>query len=120
MNNHLKFTAKNTSYSEALDGDIIQVIFEEDENEDPYNQTKLYLSITINHEFPSFTPSIEWFDGNDGNGGAQILNYKLKRNSLQLLLNNNLSFNISFIADERLFQNIKGFLSSVTQNIKNA
>ena len=117
---HLNFTAKNTSYDEALDGEIIQVVFEEDESEDIYNQTTLYLSLSVNYEFPPFSPSIEWFDGSESNGGAKILNYKISRSSFQLWLNNNLSFDIAFTVNEVTFKNIEAFLLSITKNIKNA
>ncbi len=43
---HLNFTSKITSYNEAIDGEIIQVIFEEYENEDAFNQTALYLLLS--------------------------------------------------------------------------
>ena len=112
---HLNFTAKSTSYAEALGGDIIQLTFEEYESEDIYNPTALYLLISINYEFPPFTPSVEWFDGNEENGGAEILNYKIINNSLQLWLNNNLSFDISFSVNEETFKNIEEFLLSATK-----
>ena len=114
---HINFTSKTTSYNEALDGDIIQVYFEEDETKDAFNQTSLYLSLSVNYDFPPFTPSIGWFDGNEENGGAEILNYKINKNSFQLWLNNNLSFDISFTTNEKTFRNIEAFLLRITKNI---
>lgn len=73
-----------------------RLFFEEYENEDAFNQTALYLLLSISYEFPPFEPTIEWFDGRECSGGADILNYKLTRNALQLWLNNGLSFDVSF------------------------
>ncbi len=57
-------------------------------------------ALSISYEFPPFEPTIEWFDGRECSGGADILNYKLTRNALQLWLNNGLSFDVSFQANE--------------------
>ena len=117
---HLIFTSKITSYNEAIDGEIIQVIFEEYENEDAFNQTALYLLLSISYEFPPFEPTIEWFDGRECSGGADILNYKLTRNALQLWLNNGLSFDVSFKINDSTYKNIEAFLNRITKNIQNA
>lgn len=117
---HLKFTSKITSYNEAIDGEIIQVLFEEYENEDAFNQTALYLLLSMSYEFPPFKHTIEWFDGRECNGGAEILNYKLTRHTFQLWLNNGLSFDVSFKTNETTYKNIDEFLKRITQNIQNA
>ena len=117
---HLNFTSKITSYNEAIDGEIIQVSFEEYETEDAFNQTALYLLLSISYEFPPFEPTIEWFDGRECNGGAEILNYKLTRNALQLWLNNGLSFDVSFKTNDTTYKNIEAFLNRITKNIQNA
>lgn len=44
-NKHIAFTSATTSYNEALDGDIVQVDFEEDPNEDPFHRTRYSLSV---------------------------------------------------------------------------
>lgn len=117
---HLNFTSKITSYNEAIDGEIIQISFEENECKDPFNQTELYLLLSMSYEFSPFEPTIEWFDGSECNGGAIILNYKLTKNSLQLWLNNNLSFDISFRTNETTYKNIGAFFKRITKNIQNA
>jgi len=117
---HLNFTSKITSYNKAIDGEIIQVSFEEYETEDAFNQTALYLLLSMSYEFTTFKPTIEWFDGRECNGGAEILNYKITRNTFQLWLNNGLSFDVSFKTNETTYKNIESFLKRITQNIQNA
>lgn len=117
---HLNFTSQITSYNEAIDGEIIQVIFEEYETEDVFNQKALYLLLSISYEFPPFEPAIEWFDGRECSGGAEILNYKFTRNALQLWLSNGLSFDVSFKTNDTTYNNIETFLKRITGNIHNA
>ena len=52
--------------------------------------------ISVNYEFPPIQPNIEWFDGVEFNGGAQIVKYKLDQQSFQAWLDNNMSFEIKF------------------------
>ncbi len=110
---HIEFRSHDVSYNEALDGEIIQISFAEDGNDDPINPSKYYLHISVNYEFPPIKPTISWFDGSKSDGGANILNYKLSRNSLQLWLDNNMSFDIGFEINEAIFNDINKFISNL-------
>lgn len=110
---HIKFTAHDVSYSDAIGGEIVQVFFEEDGKDDPINPSKYYFHISVNYEFPPIIPSLGWFNGNDDDGGANILNYKLDRNSLQLWLDNGMSFDIDFEIEESLYSNIDKFITNL-------
>jgi len=48
---HIKFTAHDVSYTEAIDGEIIQASFEEDGDDDPINPSKFYFDISVSYEF---------------------------------------------------------------------
>ncbi len=117
---YIKFTAYNVSYSEAIGGDIIQVSFEEDSEDDPISPSKNCLHISINYEFPPIIPSLEWFNGNEYDGGANILNYKLDRNSLQLWLDNGMSFDIDFKVEEALYSDIDKFIANLPKQLTSA
>lgn len=110
---HIKFQARDVSYNEALDGDIVQVDFEEDGNDDPMNPSKYYFHLSVNYEFPPIIPDLEWFNGREGDGGAKIVNYKLCRDSLQLWLDNGLSFDIDFEIEDALFGDINKFITNL-------
>jgi len=110
---HIKFTASSVSYLDAIDGEIVQVSFEEDGDDDPVNPTKYYFHISVSYEFPPIIPSVEWFNGNEADGGANILNYKLDRNSFQLWLDNGMSFDIDFEIKETLYRDIKKFVTNL-------
>jgi len=110
---HIKFTAHDVSYTEAIDGEIIQASFEEDGDDDPINPSKFYFDISVSYEFPPIIPSIEWFDGSESDGGANILSYKIDRNSLQLWLDNGMSFDIDFEIEDALFNDINKFITSL-------
>ena len=117
---HIKFAANNVSYNEAIDGEIVQVVFDEDTDNDSTEISKYYLLISVNYEFGSNLPSIEWFDGNECNGGASITNYRIDRSLLQISLDNSLSFDIAFSTEEQMYKNIESFLSSLVGEGKNA
>ena len=45
---NLEFIAKSVRYGEALGGDIVQVHFEENPDDDPLNPTSCSLCLSIN------------------------------------------------------------------------
>jgi hypothetical protein len=67
---NIKFIASEVEYTEALDGEIVQLSFDEDPDQDPFNRTKYYFMISQNYEFPG-KPSMEWHDGKTDNGGEK-------------------------------------------------
>jgi len=117
---HIEFTAHDVSYNEALGGDIVQVSFEEDSNDDSIHPSKYYLNFSSDWEFPPFRPTIEWFDGSDSQGGADMLNYKLNRQSMQVWLDNDMSFDIGFKIEESLFNKVREYISSLSLDDENA
>jgi len=110
---HIKFTAHDVSFREAIDGEIVQISFEEDGDDDPISPSKYYFHISVNYEFPPIIPSVGWFDGSESNGGATILNYKIDRNSIQLWLDNDMSFDIDFKIEDTLFNDIYNFITNL-------
>lgn len=110
---HIDFIANDVSYNEALDGDIKQIHFDEDSEDDSFNPSKYYVHISMNYEFPPFTPTVEWFDGSESGGGADIVNYNLKKDSLQLWLNNSMSFYIDFVIEQDIFDKISDVFSNI-------
>jgi len=117
---HLVFNAEEVCYSEALGGDIIQVSFQETPDpEMDYSKKKLtlpppvkYIGFSACYEFPPFSISVEWCDGEDDYGGESIRNLELTETKLNLILENNYRFEVSFKTDDITFQNIKSFLLS--------
>lgn len=75
---HLAFEATAVSCDDAIDGEILQVCFDTvgAENDQKDRRTP-YVLISRNFEFPS-AATIEWHDGQDYNGGADILSVTLK------------------------------------------
>ena len=50
---NFQFDAKSVSYEEALGGDIVQVSFEENPDDDPLNPTSCSLCLTISQKPPA-------------------------------------------------------------------
>ena len=112
---HIVFEAKKVTYIEALGGDIVQISFEKDIISDPINNPTLCLNISVNYEFSPSTPEIEWFDGNEYDGGETIKSLKIDPKSLQVVLDNDISFDISFKIAGSKFKKIESFLLFATE-----
>ena len=112
---HLVFEAKKVTYIEALGGDIVQISFEKDITSDPINNPTLCLNISVNHEFPPFMPEVEWFDGDEYDGGETIKILRIDQKSLQVVLNNDISFDISFQIAGSKYKKIESFLLTATE-----
>ncbi len=115
---HLAFEAKEVTYNEALDGDIIQVSFQEFPDPDiDYSNKKFTMpppikgvSISANYEFPPGNTGVEWCDGEEYNGGEEIREATLTNTSLKMVLKNGYRFDISFKTDDITLKNIRKFL----------
>ena len=80
---NIKFIASEVGYTEAIGGEIVQLSFDEDPNQDPFHRTKCYLLVSQNYEFPD-KPTVEWHDGKSDDGGAEVSNYKFSKNIFEL------------------------------------
>ena len=107
---NVEFYANKVSYNEAIDGEIVQVLFEEDE--DPFNPTKLYILISTNYEFGSGTADAEWFDGKEIDGGVKVTSYNLDNEKIIIRLENGNIFEIGHDADASVLESIRSYLSN--------
>ncbi len=114
---HIMFNAQEVDYGEALDGDIIQVLFQEY----PYPQIDYSkknwtlppiksVSFSASYEFPPFSTFVDWCDGKEEDGGALIKEIQLTKTLMRLKLNNNISFEVTFKTDDITFEKIERFL----------
>jgi len=104
----IQFTALEVEYNEAIDGEIVQISFDEDPDQDPFNRKKCYVSISQNYEFPG-KPTIEWHDGESDDGGAEIKDYELTDSIFNLQTNAGVTFNIQYHGNSKVLKMIKSF-----------
>ena len=115
---HLSFTAKEVSYAEALDGDIVQVTLQEEADQDidygkknsPLPPPMKYIQFSANYELLPYDITVEWSDGKEWGGGELIENIDLSRTSLNVTLNNGLRIDVIFETDESTFLDMSRFL----------
>ncbi|MEW6076710.1 MAG: hypothetical protein AB1724_02740 [Thermodesulfobacteriota bacterium] len=107
------FDAKEVSYDEAIDGDIVQVSFAQDDHDDILENPYKYLFISVNYEFPPFEPTFEWYDGKKYGGSDLIIDYTFQVDHLMMQLDNNLVFDISFKIGKPLFEKINQFFRNI-------
>ncbi len=108
----IEFTAKYVDYAEAIGGDIVQVVFSQDRDEDYCNRTKLYLLLSSNYEFGSPAPDAEWYDGEEENGGEHVTGYKLDRAEVTIRLRNGHVFKIKHHAEESVYKKIETYVNA--------
>ena len=106
---NIEFIAQETSYSEAIDGEIVQAIFEEQEESDPLNPKYKSVCISINYEFPPRTLDVQWTDA-EKLGGGRILQYKLNKTELQLKLEHDVTISVVFNTDSETHGGISALL----------
>jgi hypothetical protein len=109
----LAFRAKHVTCADAIDGEILQVCFDtvrpsgaETERNTPY------VLISRNFEFPD-SPTIEWHDGTDYDGGAQIASLSLCRDRASIKLDRALHINVSFCVGHKRFAKLNTFLRRI-------
>jgi hypothetical protein len=104
------FTAKFVRCVEMLDGDILQVWFDttpESDGEDERGTS--YLLIGQNFEFPG-PATVQWHDGRDYAGGAEIVSVRLTRDRALIKLDRDLEIDVSFHIGERQFAQLSSYL----------
>lgn len=117
--NSIAFIASEVVYNEAIDGEIVQVSFDEDPDpdQDPFNRTKCYLMISQNYEFPD-SLTVEWHDGKEYDGGSKVLDCKFTNEVLELTTKDGLTFSIRHDCQEEVYVQIKKFLRREFRNNK--
>ena len=115
--NTIAFKAGEVLYNEAIGGEIVQVSFDEDPDQNPFNKTKCYLMISQNYEFPG-SPTVEWHDGKEYDGGSEVLDYKLTSKVFELITNDGLKFSIQHDCQEKIYVQIRKFLRREFGNSK--
>ena len=109
----LAFAAKSVSCTDAIGGDLLQVIFDTvPENDNDDTRRSPYLEISRLFEFPG-PATVEWHDGNDYGGGGRIVSLNLMRDRLFLKLKRDLDFDVSFSLSDRKFSKLVSFLRTM-------
>lgn len=109
----LAFHATFLDCTEAIGGDLLQVSFdtvEFDADEDA-RQTP-YVLISRLFEFPG-RATIEWHDGSDHDGGAEIVEAMLRRTGVSIRLNRPLEIEVGFHVSDREHEELRSFLASM-------
>ena len=109
----LAFDSRFVSCDDAGDGEILQVTFDtlpasssEDGRKSPY------ILISRSFEFPDNT-SVEWHDGRDYDGGAEIVTMTLRRDRISIELDRDLVIEVSFQLSAAEFATLTSFLKKM-------
>lgn len=106
----IQFKAQQVEYNEAIDGEIVQISFDEDPNQDPFNRKKCYVMISQNYELPG-RATVEWHDGSKEDGGATIQSYSITDSDFELTTNNGVIFKVQHEGNTNTVNRIKDFLN---------
>lgn len=108
---NLEFVAKSVSYVEALGGDIIQVVFDENPEDDTDSPAGCNLCASINYEFPPCDVSFEWAYGDDF-GGGKALKYSICNSAFSVWLDDGSYIKVGFTTDISTYNKIRSLLQS--------
>jgi hypothetical protein len=106
----LDFEAKFVDCADAIGGEILQVSFDTvPPSHDKDERCTPYVLISRNFEFPD-SATVEWHDGKDYDGGAEITSVSLKRDRISIKLDRDLGFEVAFRLHDRKFARLRSFL----------
>ena len=117
---NLKFSAKSTSYQEALGGDIVQIGFEEDPDDDPINPRSKSICASINYECSPCELVFEWMNGSKFEGGLKERDYSISEKRFSVTLEGGMVIDIEHSADAETYHRISTFLLREAGPPKNA
>jgi len=112
----IAFQARYIDCTEAIDGEILQVTFDSAaESQDWIHRRDPYVLIGQNFEFPG-APTIEWHDGNDYDGGAEVLKISLTRTNLVIDTDKGIDFSLTLFISDKEFSRLLDFLTRIFGN----
>ncbi len=122
---NLEFEAEETDYNEAIDGDIVQVHFQEYPDPDidygkknaPLPPPIKSLGFSANYEFGSDI-EVSWCDGEEDYGGLAIKNIDLSINNISVLLEDDTLIKVKFSTDKITYKKIHHFLSKLNPEFR--
>jgi hypothetical protein len=104
------FRAKYVSCGDAIGGEILQVRFDTvRQGHDETERSTPYVLISRNFEFPG-SPTIEWHDGTDYDGGEEIASLTLTRDRASIKLDRDLDIDVTFSVGDRRFGKLYTYL----------
>ena len=112
----IAFKVKYIDCTEAIDGEILQVTFDSAaDSQDWKHRRDPYVFIGQNFEFPG-APTIEWHDGNDYDGGAEVLKVSLTHTNLVIDTDKEIDFSLTLFISGREFSRLLNFLTRIFGN----
>ncbi len=109
--------SSEVEYNEAIDGEIVQISFDEDPGQDLFDRTKCYVMISRNYEFPE-TPTVEWHDGESDDGESEVLRCRLNIDLFELTTTDEVTFRVQHDYRGKTFTQIQEFLQREFGNSK--
>jgi hypothetical protein len=112
----LDFEAAFVECASAMGGEILQVSFDTvPSTQEEDRRTTPYVLISRNFEFPD-SPTVEWHDGVDDDGGAEILAATLSRNRLSMTVAPDSEIEVSFSLPDKRFMKLRSFLRRILED----
>lgn len=110
------FEAKYIDCSDAIDGEILQVIFDTvPATQDEEQRRTPYVLISRNFEFPG-PGTVEWYDGEDFDACVGVISVTLKRGHISIKLERGLELAVKFHLSDKQFAELTSFLRRMIQD----
>lgn len=113
----LRFEAEVVRCAEAIGGEILQVTFDSVDMEDEDGRQSPYMLLGQCFECPG-PPTIEWHDGTDYDGGADIRSIVLKPNSVEITTDTGPDFDVSFSLTSTRYEELSNLLRRMFSEAK--
>ena len=108
---NIEFKAQSVEYADAIDGEIVQVHFIENKNDDVFNPKYCSVGISISYEFPPEHLTAQYDNAKGEQGEEKIEEYTLKETRIELWLSNSKIIAIDHKADKATFKKLSALLA---------
>jgi hypothetical protein len=106
----LAFESPFVSCADAIEGQIVQVTFDTVPSDFAEEERKTpYVLLSRDFEFPD-RATVEWHDGRDYDGGAEVAGMTLQRNLVVFKLDRDLEIKVNFQLSQPKFARLTSFL----------
>jgi len=112
----IAFKTKYNDCADAIDGEILQITFDSvTESQDWKHRKDPFLLIGQNFKIPGL-PAIEWHDGNDYDGKAEVQKLSLSQTNLNIDTDRDIDFSLTLFVLDKEFPLLSDFLKRIFGN----
>ena len=106
----IEFKAESVDFLEAMDGEITQVHFSENDNDDDYNPKYCSLTLSVNCEFPPANLHAQFDNAKDTRGDEKVTGDSVDESRIVLWLKSGKKVTIKYCIEKNIINKLSTLL----------